>query len=159
MVVYTRQQILLIVLLVVAAGAGLAIDHWRRARPEVVERLENLDRRDRPRPAPGHAIAGEPHSAARRARPLAAHDGQHAARPAEPRAGGRRHPRESAGVDPVDINHATPAELTRLPGIGVTLAGRIVQARPFDALDDLARVRGLRRATLQRLRPLVAPLP
>ena len=55
MTLYTRHQLLLVLLLVGAAGAGLAIDHWRRASPELVERLERLDRVERavpPAPAP-----------------------------------------------------------------------------------------------------------
>jgi len=39
--------------------------------------------------------------------------------------------------------------------VSPALASRIVAARPFAAIDDLGRVRGLRRATLERLRPFV----
>ncbi|HET7341489.1 MAG TPA: hypothetical protein VFL90_08505, partial [Methylomirabilota bacterium] len=44
MVGYSRREIALVLLIVAAAGAGLVVDHWRRARPEVVERLERIDR-------------------------------------------------------------------------------------------------------------------
>jgi DNA uptake protein ComE-like DNA-binding protein len=44
MTFYSRHQVLLVLLLAGAAGAGLAIDQWRRARPDLVERLEALDR-------------------------------------------------------------------------------------------------------------------
>ena len=44
MTLYTRHQLLLVLLIVGAAGAGLAIDHWRRASPDLVERLEHADR-------------------------------------------------------------------------------------------------------------------
>ena len=60
---------------------------------------------------------------------------------------------------PLDVNHTSAPELARLPGIGTALAARIVQARPFAALDELARVRGLRPATLARVRPLLTALP
>lgn len=57
----------------------------------------------------------------------------------------------------VSINSASPAELTRLPGIGPTLAVRIVAARPFATLDDLLRVSGIGPKTLQALRDRVRP--
>ncbi len=124
MALYSRHQLLLILLLAGAAGAGLAIDHWRRARPELAERLEALDRVERREPAP------PPRAVARRPRP--------------------------AGPDrPLDVNVATETELARLPGVGAALAARIVAARPFAEVEDLRRVRGLRRATLERLRPFV----
>jgi DNA uptake protein ComE-like DNA-binding protein len=124
MALYSRHQLLLILLLAGAAGAGLAIDHWRRARPELTERLETLDRLERREPAP------TPRVVARRPRPV-------------------------APDRPLDVNVATEAELARLPGVGAALASRIVAARPFAEVEDLRRVRGLRRATLERLRPFV----
>lgn len=64
-----------------------------------------------------------------------------------------------APVGPVDLNHATAAELERLPGIGPALAARIVADReangPFRSVDDLDRVRGIGPATVERLRPFV----
>ena len=144
MTLYTRHQLLLVLLLVGAAGAGLAIDHWRRASPELVERLERLDRVERtapPEPAPR-----EPRRAPEgaRGRERAGREARGAVRPPD---------------GPLDVNHASAPELARLPGIGSTLATRIVQARPFASLDDLARVPGLRRATLERVRPLVLAQP
>jgi len=64
----------------------------------------------------------------------------------------------------VDVNSADWPELAQLPGIGEVLARRIVEERtaggPFRDLDDLQeRVRGIGPATLERLRPFVAPLP
>lgn len=59
---------------------------------------------------------------------------------------------------PININTATADELQRLPGIGPTLAQRIIEARqiePFRNVDDLRKVRGIGPKTLQRLRPLV----
>lgn len=58
----------------------------------------------------------------------------------------------------LDINHAAPDELQRLPGIGAVLAGRIVEARtqrPFASVDELRRVKGIGARTLDRLRPHV----
>jgi competence ComEA-like helix-hairpin-helix protein len=60
---------------------------------------------------------------------------------------------------PLDLNRAGPEELVRLPGVGPALAARIVAAREaagrFASVDDLERVRGLGRAKIERLRPLV----
>ncbi|HTO11772.1 MAG TPA: helix-hairpin-helix domain-containing protein [Candidatus Binatia bacterium] len=170
MTLYTRHQLLLVLLIVGAAGAGLAIDHWRRASPDAVERLERIDRVERPAPEPG-----APRDAAR-ARPAPRTPREPAARvPREPAAReARRAPRDMPGRErasressgdaatpqaPLDVNRASVPELTRLPGVGAMLAARIVEARPFAALEDLARVPGLHRRTLERLRPLVATLP
>jgi competence protein ComEA len=59
----------------------------------------------------------------------------------------------------VDINRASEDELRKLPGIGVGRARAIVALRArlgrFRTVDDLARVRGLGRGGLRRLRPFV----
>lgn len=58
----------------------------------------------------------------------------------------------------VDVNHASAAELRRLPGIGPTLSQRIIETRtlhPFQSVEDLRRVRGIGAKTLERLRPHV----
>lgn len=60
---------------------------------------------------------------------------------------------------PVDVNHATAAELETLPGVGPALAARIVQARPFRSVDELAKVPGIGPRTLERLRPAVRASP
>lgn len=55
----------------------------------------------------------------------------------------------------LDPNTATVAQLEALPGIGPTLARRIVAARstrPYARVDDLGRVRGIGGRTLARLR-------
>lgn len=61
----------------------------------------------------------------------------------------------------VDVNQAEWPELTQLPGIGETLAKRIVESRsaegPFLDHNDLQRVRGIGPRTLERLRPHLLP--
>ncbi|MDY0170034.1 MAG: helix-hairpin-helix domain-containing protein [Thermoguttaceae bacterium] len=62
----------------------------------------------------------------------------------------------------VDLNSAPWQELVLLPGVGETLAMRIIESRetdgPFADTADLLRVRGIGPATLERLRPYLAPL-
>lgn len=63
----------------------------------------------------------------------------------------------------VDVNRADWPELAQLPEIGETLARAIVASReregPFCRADDLLRVRGIGRRTLERMRPYLARLP
>jgi endonuclease YncB( thermonuclease family) len=53
------------------------------------------------------------------------------------------HPKEKLPLGNIDINTATEKELTRVPGIGHVIAGRIIAARPFRSADDLKRVSGI----------------
>jgi competence protein ComEA len=55
------------------------------------------------------------------------------------------------------LNEASEAELESLPGVGPSLARRIVAARPYRAFGDLDRVRGIGPAKLRTLAPLVEP--
>jgi competence protein ComEA len=72
--------------------------------------------------------------------------------------GAAREPVAALGV--VNINSATEEEFTRLPRIGPARAAAIITLRTrvgrFRSVDDLLRVRGIGRASLRALRPLVA---
>lgn len=63
----------------------------------------------------------------------------------------------------VDINQADWAELALMPGVGETLAKRIVTDRsqngPFSDIENLRRVRGIGPKTLDGMRPYLVPLP
>jgi competence protein ComEA len=63
----------------------------------------------------------------------------------------------------VDLNRAEWPELTLLPGIGETLAQRIVDSRRTDGSfvdhDDLQRIRGIGPRTVERIRPYLRPIP
>ncbi len=66
---------------------------------------------------------------------------------------------DTVAANRIDINSASPGELTRLPGIGPTLAQRIVDYRaakgPFSSVDDLQRVSGIGPRKMEALSPLV----
>ena len=61
---------------------------------------------------------------------------------------------------PLNINNASIAELLSLPGIGRTLAERIVQHREqqghFAAVDDLQSVKGISRKKFEKLKPYIS---
>lgn len=55
----------------------------------------------------------------------------------------------------IDLNRSSASELEKLPGIGPTLAKRIVDHRPYRSVDDLEKVPGIGKATLDKIRPWV----
>ena len=59
----------------------------------------------------------------------------------------------------INVNTATLAELTRLPGVGPSRAQAILELRSklngFKKLDDLMRVKGIGRKTFRKLEPLL----
>ena len=157
---YTRQQLTLLLILVGAAGVGFAVMHWRAARPELVERIEQIDRE---LPRASGAASAEPSRPRRITKPRRLDGDGAGARPRRSAASPRVPKREAIPDDeprvPLDLNRATVVELRRLPGVGAVLARRIVEMREavgrFAAVDDLGAVPGLRRSTLERLRSLV----
>ena len=58
----------------------------------------------------------------------------------------------------VDLNSATIAQLKELPGIGTGYARKIVAARPYKSVDDLAKS-GLPAETIKRITELVTVVP
>ena len=73
-----------------------------------------------------------------------------------------RAPRQAAQFR-LDINEADWPEFSVLPGVGETLARRIVESRqiegPFADIDGLRRVRGIGPKTLEGIRPYLRPVP
>jgi competence protein ComEA len=75
-----------------------------------------------------------------------------------------RRPSTAVPVGRIDPNRATAGELERLPGIGPSLAGRIIADRTsrgaFAAPEALLRVPGIGPKILDRIRAyLVFPAP
>jgi competence protein ComEA len=55
----------------------------------------------------------------------------------------------------VNINTATSAELQSLPGIGDARARLIIAHRPYDSVDDLAKVKSIGPSLVSDLRPFL----
>jgi competence ComEA-like helix-hairpin-helix protein len=153
---YTRHQLLLLLVILASAGAGLAVREWRARYPEVADRLESFDHepgtgRFNREPRTGDPAAPDPAPASPLAPPI------EAVGPAREKS--RVAPRRPASGNPLDLNRATLEDLTRLPGVGAVLAARILEARQeagqFHSVEDLREVRGLGGARLERLRPLL----
>ncbi len=53
----------------------------------------------------------------------------------------------------ININTASQAEIEALPGIGPTLAARIIEARPFTNPADLDRVKGIGPKMIEKITP------
>ena len=157
---YTRQQLVLLLLLLAAAGVGLGVSHWRAAHPQLVERLERLDREIAATDevtSEDREVTPAAETRAPRRRPR---DESESRPPARSRSAKPRAPPLDEPGSPLDLNRATLADLTRLPGVGPVLARRILETREaagrFAAVDDLVTVRGLGAVKLERLRPLVS---
>jgi competence protein ComEA len=60
---------------------------------------------------------------------------------------------------PIDINRASSRDLEALPGVGPTLAGRIIKHRqefgPFKTIDDLEQVSGLGPKKLDQIKAYI----
>jgi competence protein ComEA len=74
------------------------------------------------------------------------------------------HARPQTAAFQVDINQAAWPELVQLPGVGRSLAQRIVEYRGahggrFLDNDDLRRVHGIGPKTLENIRPYLRPMP
>jgi competence ComEA-like helix-hairpin-helix protein len=69
------------------------------------------------------------------------------------RAVGRMAPERLAALGvPVDVNRADAEELASLDGVGAKLAARLIAARPFRTVEEVAQVPGIGRRRLEKLR-------
>jgi competence ComEA-like helix-hairpin-helix protein len=148
---YSHSQIRLLLIFATLFLIGLAVREWRAGFPDAAERLERFDRDEAP-----DALLSRPRSESPPANSSAARSADSkasAVSPASSAAAGDRDPR------PLDINRASAAELARLPGVGPSLAQRIVQERErrgrFESPDALRDVMGVGPKKLAALRDLV----
>jgi hypothetical protein len=55
----------------------------------------------------------------------------------------------------VNVNTATQAQLETVPGVGPSIALRIIAGRPYKSVDDLLRVSGIAEQSLETMRPFL----
>jgi competence ComEA-like helix-hairpin-helix protein len=150
---YSRPQLKLLLLLAAVFLVGLGVREWRMGFPDAAERLERFDREDPPPPippaprsraAPGWAAARPEAPAPQRAVPP-----PRARAPVAPSA-------PIADPRPLDLNRASAEEISRLPGVGPSLARRIVEERDrrgrFESADGLRGILGMGPKKLAALR-------
>jgi competence protein ComEA len=153
---YARPQLKLLLVLAAVFLLGLGVREWRAGFPDAADRLERFDREDppppippapRPRAAPRWAT-GRPEPAAR----TPAAEPSRARAPAVP-------PAPVTDARPLDLNHASANEISRLPGVGPSLARRIVEERDrrgrFESPDGLRGILGMGPKKLAALLPHV----
>jgi len=70
---------------------------------------------------------------------------------------------EPASVEKIDLNSATVEQLTSLPGVGPTLAGRIVEYREkagrFNSVEELMNVKGIGEKNFAKIEPRLKVSP
>jgi competence protein ComEA len=140
--------------LVLLGGLGVVASGWRRAYPDVAERVERFDVAEPTTPSASVTPASGISTA--RAPSRTASTGALATTAPPPPS---RPSKVTAADGPFDLNRATRADLQRLPGVGPALAERIISARdeagPFISVDDLRRIPGIGVAKIERLRPFL----
>lgn len=52
----------------------------------------------------------------------------------------------------IDLNSASYEELQQIYGVGPVIAQRVIDARPYESIDDLIKVNGIGSATLQKIK-------
>jgi competence ComEA-like helix-hairpin-helix protein len=153
---YARAELKVLLGLAGALLVGLGAREWRAGFPEHADHLERFDRDPAAaRPADAADPAARPGAApARRPR------GPEPCAP--PRSDAKAVDGTPAPIDgqrPLDINRASVGELARLPGVGPSLASRIVASRErdgaFASSDALRRVLGVGPRKLAAIRALV----
>jgi len=150
---YSRPQLKLLLVLAAVFLAGLGAREWRAGFPDAAERLERFDREDPPPPIPPAPRArAAPRWAAARPEPPAP---ARAVQPPRPRATAAS-PAPVADPRPLDLNHASADEISMLPGVGPSLARRIVEERDrrgrFESSDNLRGILGMGPKKLATLR-------
>jgi len=135
-VVYRRRELWLLLFLAASLGVGLAVREFKAGFPELAERLERLDAEESP--------------------PISPHPPSPGARPPRPP---RLSETKVQSDGRLDLNRASLADLQRLPGIGPTLAQRILETRErlgrFVSPADIMRVPGIGPKKFEAIRELI----
>lgn len=167
---YSRPQLKLLLLLALTLLAGLGVREWRAGFPDLAERIERFDREEPVAPpvAPPAPERRRASSAARIAASAKMTRAEAVERDASPpgedgaaTVGVDSSSRTSAPPDPrpLDINRASLGELARLPGVGQSLAARILTERErrgrFDSPEALRYVLGMGPKKLAAIREMV----
>src|SRR3990167_6031993 len=133
---YQRRELWLLSLFTLALAVGFLVQHFRAGFPDLTRQLESVDGEES---APADAPSGRQDGFASPPQKLA--------------------PAEIAQNGPIDLNRAAIADLQRLPGIGPTLAKRIVEARDqrgrLEGTDDLLTVPGIGAKKFEAIKALV----
>ncbi len=144
---------LLFVLISLVVGAGYR--SW--IGPEGPTFVERLRRMEEASALQGEAAGAGPHLASSRS------EVEPGPRQSNPRVGKARERTAAAVLGRLDPDRASTADWERLPGIGPSLAARIVADRDsrgaFGGPEGLLRVRGIGPKTLDRIRPFLRPAP
>jgi competence protein ComEA len=93
--------------------------------------------------------------AAASATPAAAPQAAKTVEPGTAKAAKGAKPPAPAPGTPVDLNTADLKTLEALPGVGPTLAKRIMEARPIKSLDELSKVKGMSKTKVAALKDKV----
>lgn len=150
---YSRPQLKLLLLLAAILLVGLGVREWRAGFPDAAERLERFDHED---PPPSIPPAPRARAAPRWSPPrLEAAPPPFPPLPPRPRVAAAPEPVPS-DPRPLDINHASLEQISRLPGVGPSLARRIVEERErvgrFESPEGLRGILGLGPKKLGALR-------
>ena len=150
---YSRPQLKLLLVLAAVFLAGLGAREWRAGFPDVTERLERFDREVPPPPIPPAPRArAAPRWAGARPEPPAPASAVQSPRTRATAAP----PIPVADPRPLDLNRASADEISRLPGVGPSLARRIVEERDrrgrFESSDSLRGILGMGPKKLAALR-------
>ena len=165
---YARRELWLLIGLAAVLLAGIGVREWRAGFPALAERLALLAREEPVEPLP--AAPREPRPPRRAARLPDAGEAPAASAPSlpPPRTAGATAapPPRAAGIPapepdprPLDLNAASLEQIARLPGVGSSLALRIVEERErrgrFESPEALRGILGLGPKKLAALRDLV----
>ena len=135
---YHRRELWLLFLFALALAVGSLVQHLRHNFPELAQRLESVDQEEQ-NPAASTQISRAPEAFPSRPQKLSRSD--------------------RAVPGPIDLNRADVADLQRLPGIGPTIAQRIIEAREqrgrFEAIDELLTVPGIGAKKFDAIKELV----